>query len=145
MAGPWVTADNLKQEVADILKKDVSDLAAYWDRHVTRTRNDGYNDLVSRLAGKGYTPAQMDAWDDRERFNRDQALFWLYVKGAGLGAYDDKEINKLDHRKELETATTIMIGGKAVAPGAETVDDGASVGIGTMTEDDYRIKSDTEF
>lgn len=145
MPGPWAIVADVKQEVADVLKKDVATLEAYWTRLITLTVNDGYNDCVARLLGRGYTMAQLDGWDDRVRYNRDQCLFWLFVRGFLPSASDDREVDKLDHRKELETVTTIMVNGVAVPPGATDVDAGASVGSGTISEDGYRITTDTEF
>jgi hypothetical protein len=144
MPGPWVTTEEVLQDVADILKKDVEKLEMYWLRIADRVLNDGYNDCVSRLLGRGYTMAQLDGWSDRVRYNRDQSLFWLFVRGFLPSNSDDREVDKLDHRKELETALTIMVNGVAVAPGA-TENDGASVGGGTISEAGYRIKSDTVF
>lgn len=146
MAGPWISEADLKQKVADILKKDVGDLDAYWDRHVATARTDGYGDIAARLLGRGYTMSQLDAWDDRVKYNRHQALYWLFVEGYLPTDADDREINKLDHRKELEDpGITLMINGQAVPPGSTDETDGGSVGGGVIDESDYRITTDTEF
>lgn len=144
MAGPWVLAADLKQDVADILKEaDVANLEPRWDRQIPRAISTAYADLTGTLLGKGYTIEQLDQWDNREQFNRQQALFWLYTEsGLGIGN-DDKEINKLDRRKELAESTTIMINGVPVAPGS--TDSVGGVGGGLISEDGFRITGETEF
>lgn len=143
MAGPWLTEEALKQHVADTLKKPVADLKASWDRHIALALADGYNDIVGILLGKGFTMSQLDAWDSRVTYNRQQSTFWALVYGMQLGDATDVDRNKLDRRKDLTLASTIMINGAAVAPGAD--DDASGIGGGYISEDDYRINSDTEF
>lgn len=143
MAGPWYSAAQLKQKVADALKKDVDDLEEYWDNQCADAAATGYSDILGILMGKGYTMAQLDAWDTRVQFSRQQSLFWLLTESSlGIG-YDDKEINKLDRRKELQEAVTIMINGEAVKPGA--TGDVSGIGGGVISEDGYRITGSTEF
>jgi hypothetical protein len=143
MAGPWVEAGDLKQSVADILKEaDVAALEPRWDRQIPLAIQTAYSDLVGILLARGYTIGQLDQWDNRVTYNRQQALFWLYTE-AGLGqGYDDKEIDKLDRRKELKETATIMVNGTPVTPGNE---DAAGAYGGTISECGYRITGETEF
>lgn len=133
MPGPWIDAVILKQALADRLKKSVASLQGYWDNIVTDALSAGYSDLVVRLLAKGFTVNQLDAWDDRVRFNKDQSLFWCFVNGAGLGDYSDLSVNKLDHRAELEKSATIMISGIATPPGA-TAETGVTPAVGSLTQ-----------
>ena len=144
MAGPWVLAAALEQDVKDILKlEEAATLEAYWTRLVEKARQTGYADLTEILLGRGYTIGQLDAWDNREVYNRQQSLFWLLTETSwGIG-YDDKEINKLDRRPQLLKAATIMVNGVPVAPAG--TDASGGIGGGVICEDGYRINGSTEF
>lgn len=144
MAGPWVEVSQLEQDVKDILKlEEDATLEAYWTRLITRARQTGYADLTEILLGRGYTISQLDSWDNRETYNRHQALFWVYTESPlGLGT-EDKEVNKLDRREQLRKATTIMINGVPVSPGGGT--DAGGIGGGLISEDGYRITGETEW
>lgn len=147
MAGPWVTSAELQQAVADDLHKgDKSALRARWvaicDRSVVR----GYRDIYTRLVAKGYTPEQLDVWDDRKSFTMDQALFWAFVEGSGLADYSDRDYNKLDHRKELaDDSFAIMISGQVVLPGLSSQGIGGSVLGGTLTTDTGEVSPHSTF
>jgi hypothetical protein len=130
------------QDVADVLKKGVDDLEDYWVRMCVKAEQSAYRDLSGLLLGKGYTLLQLDQWDYRASYSNDQAMFWLFTyTSLGIG-YDDKEINKLDHRKELSDSATILINGAAVAPGST---DTGGIGGGLISEEGYRITGSTEF
>jgi hypothetical protein len=143
LAGPWFLAADLKQDVADALKESsVANLEPYWDSQCQKAVDAAYRDLSGILLGKGYTIDQLDSWDFRVSYSNDQALFWLMTRTSlGMG-YDDKEINKLDHRKELLESATIMIAGAPVAPGSASA---GGVGGGSISEDGYRINGSTTF
>lgn len=132
MPGPWVTPAAVKTALAAILKKSEASLQGYWDTIINDAVGDAYADLTSILLAKGYTIGQLDSWDERERYNKDLALFWCLVKGGGLSTYNDVNINKLDSRAGLEKSATIMIGGNPVTPGG--VDEGGGLGFGTLTQ-----------
>ncbi len=142
--GPWYTLEELMQAVADRLKESsVDGLEPYWERTCADAIQTGYGDVVRILLGKGYTMAQLDAWDDRRDFTRQQSLFWLMTESSLGSGYDDKEIDKLDRRKELTEAVTIQINGEAVAPASTSGAGG--VGGGCIKETGYRITGSTEF
>jgi hypothetical protein len=87
----------------------------------------GYQEIVSKLLGRGYTMTQIVAWDRAAEFNRDLAMFWCAVQSANLDA-SDLWVQKLDRRKELDTVA-ITIGGVLVNPGTSG---GGQVGFGTL-------------
>lgn len=136
MPGPWITDDYLRNLVAKSLKKDVADLADYWDEFVTSANTDAVADINSILQGKGFTPDQIDAWDNRVTYNRDIALYLALVKGGALAEYDQTTVDKLDRRKMLTDAGGIMINGAIVLPADATTGAGAE---GGMMNDDYRV------
>jgi hypothetical protein len=142
MAGPWYTSDQLMGDVSRILKKKVADIADYWQPLCVEAVESAYRDLSEILLGKSYTIAQLDAWDNRRSYSRQQSLFWLFTETVLGLDMSDKEINKLDHRKQLMESTTIMIGGVPVAPAGE---DTGGIGGGLISEEGYRITGATEF
>lgn len=147
MPGPWVTSEQLQQAVADDLHKgDRTALRSRWVAICDRSIVRGYRDIYTRLVAKGYTPAQLDAWDDRVSYTMDQALFWAFVEGSGLADYSDRDYNKLDHRKELaEESFAIMINGQVVLPGLSAMDIGGSVLGGSLTTDVGEITGPSTF
>lgn len=144
MAGPYIVAADVKQDVADCLHKDVAKLKPLWDRITADAVIDGYTDVRNRLLIKGFTDAQVDAWDDRVRYTRDQSLFWALTKGANFGEYSDRDINKLDHRKELESPflIAISINGAMQKPGATV---GGPVQSGTVVTQSDGVDYGTTF
>lgn len=90
--------------------------------------NAAYQEIVSRLAYRGFSQSQIDAWDRGAEFERDIALFWCLVKLGGLENADDKFIERLDRRDEIDEAI-ITTGGTVVEPDDE---DGGPIGFGAL-------------
>lgn len=96
------TTDTIKGRVAGLLKKTTADLGSYWDNIVSDSRTRAYNEIISRLTGRGFTVAQINTWDRAAEFELDIAIYWCLVSGAGLSDPDDKYINRFDRRMELD-------------------------------------------
>lgn len=130
---PFITTADLKQAVADSIHKDITKLHPLWDRLCADCVEAGYADIKNRLLIKGFTIAQVDAWDDGYRYNLDQSLFWALTRGAAFGENSDRDIAKLDHRKELESPflVAIAVGGVMVTPGA-VAGQGGQVATGSL-------------
>lgn len=145
MASPVTTAD-LQQMVADDLHKgDKAALKSRWIAICTRSVERGWRDLKNRLLVRGYTDAQIEAWDDKVSFTQDQSLFWAFVEGSGLADYSDRDYNKLDHRKEVEDAKFLLvIGGIPVVPGQTDAGYGAVIG-GIMTLSEGEVSEYSTF
>lgn len=150
MAGPWISDADLKSALADMLGKTSASLVGKWTDIVTAANVAAANDIAQRLLARGYSAAQIDAWDYRAVFNRDIGLFWALVKGGGLADYSDVGINKLDRRKELDTLA-VLIGGAVALPAVDATTGGFAVGggdfIDTLVADGgrYRFNMNTEF
>lgn len=143
MAGPWVINADIKQDVADILKVDVAELEDYWVRQIANAIASGYRDIKNLMLDTGWSMAQLDSWDDRISYTRQQTMFWLFTETPlGLGM-DDREVLKLDQRKTLKDLTTLAINGQLVP--LTTAEHGGSVGGGLMDDSKYRINGSTEF
>lgn len=133
MPGPWALVADVKQAVADGLKKDVADLKDYWVRIITRCVERGYADIKNYLIGRGYTMAQLDQWDDRVTYTFDQALFFCYVEGGGPEDQSERDIKRLDRLAWLlkeKDGIAISIGGVMTPPGAP--DPAAGMGCGSL-------------
>lgn len=130
----WVTVDDVLQAVADDLHKgDKAQLRTRWTAIATRAVERAHSDLIGILTAKGYTIAQLEGWDDRARYARDQALFWAYVEGAALDNPSDRDYNKLDNRQALiKGDISILINGGVVLPGLSDAAIGGSVLTGVL-------------
>jgi hypothetical protein len=128
MPGPYITADDLKQRVADMLNKSVGDLGPRWDRIAAAAVAAGYADItggVNGLLAKGFTIAQVDAWADRVSVSEDQSLYRAGLLAAGLGSYDTEAVKQFDHRTELAAVTALPDeSGTAMYPAAGESDVG---------------------
>lgn len=112
-----ISDTDLKQALADALGvADVSGLAPKWSRIVADANRDAWRAIQRALGARGYSLTDIDAWDDSAEFNRDIGLFWCLTRGGGLNDFDDRNVNKLDRRKELETCQ-VVVGGAATFPG----------------------------
>ena len=119
MPGPYVDSTTLTQAVADILKQsNTSLLEPYYARIIPPAITQAYQDILSALLGRGYTVAQIDTWANAAVINQQQALFWVLTQTGGLGHYDDQQIAKLDHRKNLKELALTDSGGNLILPGA---------------------------
>lgn len=143
MPGPWMTHAELKQVLANTLSKDVNDLDARWDEFVALGLIDSTADITGTLLGKGFDISQVDAWDNRLTYARDIGLYFTLLKGSMLAEYDQTALDKLDRRKMLEDASSIMINGKIVSP-ADT-DTGAGASGGVIDDSCYRFNMNTKF
>lgn len=113
----FLTDAVIQQSLADALKVvNVAALPAYAANIVTEQHVTAYNQIVSALLGRGYTLAQITAWDDGPNYERRIALFLILSDVGGLGGFDDKFIKTYDCRKDLQTLL-LAIGGVFVAPG----------------------------
>lgn len=138
----YTTAAAVKTELANMVGAASSaSLVSRYDGIVATSVEWGYQEIISALRERGYTQAQIDAWDRREEFNLSMALFWALSRGVVKQA-EYNSIKQLDRRKELETVA-ILIDGDLADPGAGA----GMVGYGSLTfdEDTARFTPDTEF
>lgn len=140
MPGPWFTAQDLLAAISDVMSSQV--LAAKWAGIASRCADKAYADISNILEGRGYTSAQLDAWDDRVVYSRDQALFWAHVEGT-IFTQNPDVATKLDRRKELAESFGLRINGVVVAPGA--TDPAVGVAAGSLTQIDSGVNYGTTF
>lgn len=102
-------------DLADVLKQAAADLPDHWGRIVPRAHASAVQEIYGRLLNRGFTAAQVDAWDRVEEFERDLSLYWCLVRGGAYGQIDEAALKALDRRKELD-AVLLFINGVWVKP-----------------------------
>ncbi len=137
----FLTDAAVLQSVADLLKVDVASLPAYWTNVVAEAHAAAYNEMVGRLLDRGYTLAQITAWDQGVFYERMISLFWALTNGAGTSAFDPKFINQFDRRKDLDTVL-LAVAGVYIKPGNMDVDAPGTVGFGAEDFSDCLIVPD---
>lgn len=112
-------------------------LDPFWLTLLATAHSRAYNEIVMRLVQRGYTQAQVDAWDRGAEFEQDLAVFWALSQGAGLQADADlKGVERLDRRAELDTVS-VLNAGVLISPGSA-----GRIGFGTHddTNSIFRFK-----
>lgn len=141
----WTTTAQIKAAVRSLLSMDPSAaLASYWDELTANGNTEGYNHIRRVLAGRGYSPAQMDLWDERVQWNRRAGLYYA-VADANLD--DDRalmQIERLWEKLQLLESIPITIDGVAVEPGADGGGAGPNVSHGSFdtSEDTFTLDSE---
>ncbi len=113
----YSTDDEVLDDAAATLKTQRSNLPAWWAVVVTRVRTSAYQEIYGRLLNRGFTPAQIIAWDRGNEFERSIALFFAYSTPQGIGVFDKEAVSTFDRRKELHTVL-VSNGGEWVTPGS---------------------------
>src|SRR5947209_1868334 len=70
--------------------------APYWTNIAADSQKAAYYEIQARLLPRGYSLADVTSWDRGAEFERDIALYWCLIKGAGLHDFEDKAVAKLD-------------------------------------------------
>ena len=142
MPGPWITAGEVTRRVADHLSQEPDGLLPKWASIVEDALASATLEIVGAMQARGFSVAQIDAWDRRREYSIDIAKFWALNAGGGLANYSDTFIKNLDRRKEL-AGVSFTVNGVIVQPGPE-----ASVAtpvVGRLNETGYRFCMGDEF
>jgi len=92
-------------------------LPEYWTNIVGVSHPKAYNEIYMALMRRGFTAAQINAWDSGAEYELDISLWWCLVYGAGLQAYDPKWVAQLDRRRNMLPTVEISNAGVWQAPG----------------------------
>ena len=114
-----------------------------WDGLAKEANSDAYDELRARLAGQGYTIAQIDAWDHRARWNRAIALCYAFRAGAVLKAYDLQAITMACKVLEELDDLSLTINGTLIQPEAPT-DANIGSGMGPTGIEDLDLDFDLD-
>ncbi len=115
-----ITDAQLLTALADRLKvTSANELPAYWaGTIVPNAVNAGYQDMLGALLNRGFSKAQVDAWDRAAEFNLSQSLYWAMVNGGvTLDQAHPDALKALDRREELKSVL-VFVGGVWVQPPA---------------------------
>lgn len=70
----------------------------YWSQIATEANEQAYNEIATRLSARGFTAAQIAAWDRGEEWERKLGLYFALTEAALTDDYSDKYIAKLKER-----------------------------------------------
>lgn len=130
-----VTTAQVTASLKGLLLKDSSGtLVSGWASIVADAVESAYADILTALVNRGYTQAQVDAWDALLAWSRRLAIYYALSMGAGLHSYDDKFIEKLKPDLKFLDTAQISIGGVQATP-----DDEADM----VLRDDLETEDDT--
>lgn len=126
----YITASQLQAALASFLKIREADLPDYWQPLSSQAANFARQEIVGRLLRRGFTEAQVDAWDRDFEFSRDLGLWKAVVLGGAYTGFDANVLKALDRRRELDEVL-VFISGVWVKP---TGDQPSLAATGPMAE-----------
>ncbi len=125
----YTTDDVIAGDVAAALGIDVADLPAKYQGQIPRTHVASYQEIFGQLLARGFTPAQITAWDRGEEFERSIALYFVFSTPQAAGVFDKEAMSVWDRRKEL--CSVIVSAGTVWSTPSDTP---GNVGIGQVTQ-----------
>lgn len=124
----FVEEDDLKQALADTLKREVTKLQGYFTRIVALANRDAYEEIVTTLGTRSFSASVIENWDSGERFQLSLGLFWCGVHGAAHFQENEGELfSEFDRREELKTVG-VTVDGVVQSP----VQENGPIGHGRM-------------
>lgn len=132
---PFITDADLRSAVASAMGEDAADLVSKWDEIIPAANQMAYGMIVSELAAKSFSPAQVAGWDFGAAYQRRIGLYFCGKDGAFLTNYAATWVQLYaDDIKELKALKGIVVGNRLVFPAAVTADgQGFAVVGGQMT------------
>lgn len=131
----------LLQAVADTLKKPLSALQtlpdgtpSYWPGTVSRANTEAAGEITDRLIRRGWTPAQVSAWDRGIEVQTKIGLYFALRDGGALEGFNPEFINALKRFFDPEIRSnvldnTLLTSGSVWATPKDTP---GTVGVGAM-------------
>jgi hypothetical protein len=124
----FVDDATILQLVSDRLQAaGVANLPTWWASTVLTCHQWAYNEIVAALAARGFSAAQIAAFDRGKDVEIDLSIFRSLSAGGSLANYDDKFIRSFDRRGELKEMA-VLNGGAWQYP----TESQGTVGSGTM-------------
>lgn len=80
---PWITDAELLAAVASVYQTTAAAMPSHWTVLTAAANVRAYTRLRRVMANKGFTPAQLNVWEEREAFNRACGLC-LALREGGL-------------------------------------------------------------
>jgi hypothetical protein len=110
----FINSATLTSAVQDVLQKSET-LESFWTSIITAALSESYNDIVSVMTARGYSPGQLLSWDRGIEFQTDLGIFWALAKGRVTQEVTAEKLKELDRRQELRIVV-FTIAGLIVAP-----------------------------
>lgn len=104
------TASVIRTALAGVLKMKEGDMPSYYETHIPAALNAAYYEVLGKLLARGFTQANILAFDRGAEFEKDIALFWCLVRSGAYAGFDGATLQALDRRKELETVLVFVSG-----------------------------------
>lgn len=103
---------------ADALKVTVASLPGWVSNIVVRAHVRAYNLIVRTLAAKGFSLAQITAWDEGVSFETDLGVYFSLVNNNVLHTIgvDERFAFSFDRSKELCAVDVLTTAGVAIYP-----------------------------
>lgn len=99
------------QAIADTLQKEVANLQPYWTNIANTSQQWAYDYILQIFGQKGYTVSQIAGWDYGADWELNLSLWRALSRSASLQAVDDKLLQTMDVRKDLQELGGIIGGG----------------------------------
>lgn len=118
---PYISDLDLKVALAASLHlRDVAQLdeeAPHWNAMIPAANLRAYNHVRETMLARGFTSAQIDAWDRAEEFNRRIGVCVLLEDGAvSSESLDGQKIERVCACREELKVAQVVIDGEIVEP-----------------------------
>jgi hypothetical protein len=111
----WLTGGDLMDRVKAVLAIEQMDSPTNWTTVCADAAARAAADIRGVLSNRGFSGAQIAAWDSLVAFNASQGLFWALTLGGATKDFDDTFIKQLDVREQLATVN-ITVGEEDIDP-----------------------------
>lgn len=135
------TVSTMLTQVATVLQEAAADLDALWTTRVTDALARANREILNILVGeRGYTAAQVAAWDSLDDCVRQLTLFFVFSEAPGQAGLSWEQIKSWDCRNDLRknavlTGSVEVTTEEAVSGGA--LEAAGAVPVDLLDEDEY--------
>ncbi len=138
----YITKADGQRAVASVLRlKGPDSLPAHYDKQVDDALEQAYQLIREVLIGRGYTVAQLDAWDARRVYSRQIFLCLMFENGSLPDEFASSfAIDRACKKKEELLTCTVIANGLPVDPTGP----GGGVGYGDDYDDDDDPDDETD-
>ncbi len=114
----YYTDSQILQALANRLNvTSAGQLPARWNEIVSSTHSTAYREILGKLLARGFSQAQVDAWDDLATYERELSMFLALSEAGTEASYEADTLRTLDRRRDLLTVE-LFIGGVWQQPAA---------------------------
>lgn len=137
----FITDDDVKEQVAaELSLADATALEAKFDTICPWAATKASGVIRRTLVARGYTVAQVEAWDDLDEFAVQLSVYWSMARGLNNGA-NDVWVEKLKAAEEELENVPILIDGEVADPEGED----SRVGQGDLSTATDLVTQDIEW